>query len=301
MDRLLRYGLDLLAGLIGVVLGLLLLIQGMSKLIQGVVMYLTLNSIGLDPRTEVVGNIIEKSDVQLPGPGVFALFVLMFVGQVVAGGGLLFFGGRGIYRRISIGFPTEEEGKANTLVGKLASIGVFLFGIGIAGAGLVGGTGNMQKRIPIVFWGVEVTGKVDSLVKAQDSVSMRTPSYLATFSFPGPDGEIFTRTKRVSYTTYTTLKRSKYVDLKYDPAKPETFTLKQFVASPLEYIWYFVWRIAFVYVGVCGIQRNLRPGAPKLPKPQVAAGQTYTAINSHSQYGTQRSYSKPTQFGRRGV
>ncbi|QFT31858.1 hypothetical protein FIV00_15300 [Labrenzia sp. THAF82] len=63
MDRLLRYSLDLFAGLIGVVLGLLLLFQGMSKLIQGVVMYLMLNGIGLDPRTELVGNIIEKSDV----------------------------------------------------------------------------------------------------------------------------------------------------------------------------------------------------------------------------------------------
>ncbi|WP_298986969.1 hypothetical protein [uncultured Roseibium sp.] len=301
MDRLLRYSLDLFAGLIGCVLGLILLFQGMSKLIQGVVMYLTLSGIGADPRAELVGKIIEKSDLQLPGPGVFALFLLMFVGQVVAGGGLLFFGGRGIYRRISIGFPTEEEGKANTLVGKLASIGVFLFGIGIAGAGLVGGTGNMQKKIPIVFWGVEVTGKIDSLVKAQDSASMRTPSYLATISFPGPDGEILTRTERVSYTTYTILRRSNEFDLKYDPANPETFKLKQFVASPLEYIWYFVWRIAFVYVGVCGIQRNLRPVGPTLPRLQIAAGRTSTAINSHSQNIAQRSYSKPTQFGRRGV
>ena len=205
------------------------------------------------------GHSFEGDPAQLLKPTLTSAFML------IAGAGLLVIGARGLLKRLAAGVPEADEGRADSAAGRWTSIGVFCFGIFIAGAGLVGSVTTFSSSFQMVFLGVDVEGELMSIKKDPDSPDAGRPRFFVTVRYNGMDGRTHQQTLHVGYSYGGSLRERQERQtldapyrpvFRYVPGSPDTLVLARYGDAPLEYIWFFVWRIAFSYVGICGVLRN---------------------------------------------
>lgn len=283
MDRALRYGIDILAGLAGILIGGILIYWAITSLVAFYFIYEMFTGDSSLPQVRLMqeagkhtGHSFEGDPALLLKPTLTSAFML------IAGAGLLVIGARGLLKRITAGLPEEDEGRADSATGRWASIGVFLFGIFIAGAGLVGSVTTFSSSFQMVFLGVDVEGELMSIKKDPDSPDAGRPRFFLTVRFKGVDGRTHQQTLHVGYSYGASLRERQEREqmslaapnrpvFRYVPGSPDTLVLARYVDGPLEYIWFFVWRIAFIYVGICGVLRNLPGGGGHSAQPNLPA------------------------------
>lgn len=314
MDRALRYGIDILAGLAGVLIGGILVYWAITSLVAFYFIYEMFTGDSSLPQVRLMQEAGKYTGHSFEGdPWLLLKPTLTGVAMLAAGVGLFVIGARGLFKRLAAGLPEADEGRADSVAGQWASIGVFLFGIFIAGAGLVGSAFNFSSSFQMVFLGVDVEGELMSIKKDPDSPDAGRPRFFVTVRYDGTDGRTQEQTLHVGYSYGGSLRERQERAtpeapfrpiFRYVPGSPETLVLARYVDRPLEYIWFFVWRIAFIYVGICGILRNLPGGGGRAAQPGVPA---HTSRSPHAQ-APGRPIPRPHPargggggFGRRGA
>ncbi len=300
MERVLRYFLSLLVGLIGVVAGGLLIWMAIANsiLIWGVYQYATAES-GLIHELRVAEEKLKgvKLDLdKLIQPALLALLALC------AGTFLLVIGGRSFIRRLMAGLPKEDEGRAETAVGRWGHVAIYLFGILIAGKGLVFGILYVPTNVPLTFTSVPGKATAEKQWSVPSEREGARPSYYAVLRYTTADGRTYSKEMQVDSIVAVELKQDPEIRIAYVPNDPQNMTIARWVRSPLGYLWFFLWRILFVVVGVRGIARELRPPDDGLdvkarPSPLSRVASPPGSLSGRaagSSTGLRR-----TQFGRR--
>ena len=180
-------------------------------------------------------------------------------GFAIAGLVLLFFGVRGLWRRIQAGMPSEDEGRAVTSTGRLASAAVF-------GAGALLGLLRLTLLIyalgdqAMLAWtGVEtnavVSRKWDADWAKAGTNDPKRASHLIAFTFQTPQGATVEQETRVSAGLYHSIDVGSAVPVTYSPQDPDKFGL-EFARPRAVLIDAFIW-IGLISVGLWGVRRNL--------------------------------------------
>ncbi|MBD1545888.1 hypothetical protein [Roseibium aggregatum] len=292
MERVLRYVLSLFVGLIGLIAGGLLIWMAIanSVLLWGVYKYATAES-GLAHELRVAEEKLKgvKFDLdKLIQPALLAVLALS------AGVFLLIIGGRSLFRRLMAGLPEENEGRAETAVGRWGHIAIYLFGILLAGKGLVFGILYVPTDVPLTFTSVHGEATAEKHWSVPSEREGARPSYYAVFRYTTADGQSYRKEMQVDSIVAAGLKRDPDIRIAYVPNDPQNMTIARWVRSPLGYLWFFMWRIVFVTIGVRGIARELRPpdGGSKVNVQPLSV--SVGAPPAESRTGLRRK-----QFGRR--
>lgn len=292
MERVLRYFLSLFVSLIGVVAGGLLIWMAIANsiLLWGVYQYATADS-GLIHELRVAEEKLKgvKFDLdKLIQPALLAGFSLC------AGIFLLVIGGRSLIRRLKAGLPQEDEGRAETAAGRWGHIAIYLFGILIAGRGLVFGILYVPTDVPLTFASVPGEATAEKQWSVPSEREGARPSYYAVLRYTAADGQTYHKEMQVDSIVAVELEQDPEIRIAYVPNDPQNMTIARWVRSPLGYLWFFLWRILFVVVGVRGIARELRPPEGGVNGKAQPSGIPRSAPASASPAGLRR-----TQFGRR--
>ncbi len=257
MERVLRYFLSLFVGLIGVVAGGLLIWMAIANsiLLWGVYQYATADS-GLLHELRVAEEKLKgvRFDLdKLIQPALLAVLSLC------AGVFLLVIGGRSLIRRLMAGLPQEDEGRAETAVGRWGHIAIYLFGILLAGKGLVFGILYVPTDVPLTFASVPGEATAEKQWSVPSERAGARPNYYAVFRYTAADGQTYRKEMQLDSIAAVEVEQDPNIRIAYVPNDPQNMTIARWLRSPLGYIWYFLWRILFVVVGVRGIARELRP------------------------------------------
>jgi hypothetical protein len=199
------------------------------------------------------------------GTKMLVLVAAIGTGLAVIGFLLLFFGLRGLWRRIRAGMPSEDEGRAETTTGRLVSAAVFGAGALLGLLRLTVTTYAVGDQIVLAWTGVETNAVIVRKWSGDWSPpgSERPPSAgrQIEFSFQTPDGKTIRREIRISGELYRAVEEGATIPVTYsakDPTEAET----EF-ASPLAVLMHAFFWIGLISVGLWGVRRNLGSGDPE--------------------------------------
>ena len=181
----------------------------------------------------------------------------MTVSLFLVGLALLFFGIRGLYLRISAGLPEEDEGDAETALGRLGS--GLVFGIGTAYGCyamvmlLIGAADYLALRTS----GVHTIATIEKEWLARDTETKDDHGQFVSYSFQNLQGEGVVAEKSVQIFFLGEVEPGSQIEIIYDPKEPsETLILSQ------ESWFGFLTRLGgygfLIVFGIRGLYRNFR-------------------------------------------
>jgi hypothetical protein len=220
---------------------------------------------------------------------------------VIVGIVLLVFGVRGLWRRVRTGMPSEEEGRAETTTGRLASAAVFGAGALLGLLKLTLMVYALGGQIALAWTGIEtdalVTRKWSGDWAPPGSDRPKSVGYQIAFAFDTPTGRVEQET-RISSGLYRSVEQGSTVRVTYAPDNPADFAIE--FASVRAIVFNAVIWVGLLSVGLWGVRRNLGSDddgertARSGPVPPTAP------VPSTRTQGGQGS-SVRRQFGQRGV
>ncbi len=212
---------------------------------------------------------------------------------VAAGGlGLLYFGVRGLVRRVQLGLPSEEEGVGKTPLSRLGSIAIYgaalCFGLYSIGVSIVPGV----QMAWLVLNGVTTTATITGFVPTDD------PKYwIVKYRFTTEDGQtIDDTTFEDGYEKPSTRIISSF-NVTYLADNPAQHDVTEYY-SHANFVLFMVLRLAIVLVGAWGVIKNI---APMLPKGGSGVDQEPPAPAEPPRAVRTAAAGGRPNFGRRGV
>jgi len=230
---------------------------------------------------------------------------LIFPGLLLFGYGI-----RRMVRRLIQGVPRSVLKPPETKAALWGSTLAYLLGVLICVPGIVNGLFHAHESIPHIFFGTETHAKTSNFRDSGRRTETGLKIFLADAVFEDSDGRTRETTIEVPNFMVAGLRRKPGVDLIYlDGASPMAH-LKQYVTTPFAYLWFFLWRIALLYVAVCGLLRNFLPGrsAPPTATETIYPGKPAPPAGPDPRSAPRRPPPRPTGtggrqtgFGRRGL
>lgn len=191
-------------------------------------------------------------------------------GYLVFGLPLVFFGARGIVRRVQRGLPTEEDGIAHSSAGRIGQL--LLYGIGI----LFGLSG-------VVFGAIEIAGPAQLYLSGERGVAVIELEWNATqtedksdtgffvaYLFDTADGETIRASTQAPVAFVRKTEDGDRVPVIYSAADPsvnllpDTYDVESLAG-------FFAFRFFLIGFGLWGIRRTLRTDR-KMPDPPASSG-----------------------------
>ncbi len=215
---------------------------------------------------------------------------------------LVAFGVRGLWRRIRAGMPSEDESRAETTMGRLASAAVF-------GAGAL--LGLLKLTLMIYALGGQIalawTGiQTDAAVIRKWHGDWAPPGsdrpkrfgYQIAFAFDTPTERVEQET-RISNGLYRTLEAGSTVPVTYAAGDPRDFAI-EFASVRAVLINLLVW-MGLLSVGLWGVRRNLGPDDGEKPRPAPLIPPTPKGSIPSAPTGGGHGSPIRRQFGQRGL
>ena len=180
------------------------------------------------------------------------------IGLAIAGLLLLFFGLRGLWRRVAAGMPAEDE-HAETPVGRLGSAAIF-------GAGALLGLLRLTlllyaigDQVVLQWTGIETSALVERKWRGDWAPpgTDQPPriAYQLAIAFRAEDGGTIHQEKRVSGSFYHAVEEGSSIQVTYARQDPNDASL-EFIGPRRVLIEAFIW-IGLISAGLWGVRRNL--------------------------------------------
>lgn len=248
-----NYLIAFLANLAMIVIGGILICLGVIQVLGTIGFMAILEQDFMDGQT--VGEAMGNGQGALDPMSAPSLWLFM-VGKIVLGGPLIYFGVRGLMRRVHAGVPDETEELPEP--GEINLKNVLIYGAGA----LVGFLLLISRLMPfademiLTVAGETVTGVVDREWQSDGSDGEQRGKLYVTYVFDTRTGELVTDKTGVRTTDRGFIVENGRLNVTYLPSNP-AFNMPTHRLAPEDYLFKILLLSGVFFVGVWGVMRNL--------------------------------------------
>ena len=259
----LRYGVSLLVNLAVTAIGAILAYMGISSLVTTILLYSFLET--ELPGSQTTMNEALGEATRQGGGVAFDFFAdltpwLITFGTLFGGLALLFFGGRGVWRRLRAGLPDEDEGDPRTAEGRIGHILIYGAGAAIGLLRIVIGLLDVADYAVLYTSGGRTWGVVE---REQDTVRTKEKE---TFSgmfidvrYQTADGQEMIAQTPISYELARIVEVGDRIEVMYSLSDPQRYRLPAKFDLLGVVIDFAIMGFLAVF-GIRGLRRNLDLG-----------------------------------------